>query len=103
MGQNDLTFWSMFANSLFNRHKNMFVFIFISQISYKQMESGTKVHTVAKHSTEVIKQTECFGFSNILCEHASLLQTPTPLSVKSNDSNKRPGVYQSFAVLSRPL
>ena len=38
MGQNDLTFWSMFANSLFNRQKNMFVFIFISQISYRQME-----------------------------------------------------------------
>ena len=40
MGQNNLTFWSMFANSLFNRQKNMFVFIFISQIhvSYKQME-----------------------------------------------------------------
>ena len=35
-------FWSMFASSLFNTcvqlPKNMFVFIFISQISYKQME-----------------------------------------------------------------
>ena len=38
MGQNNLTFCSMFANSLFNRQKNMFVFIFISQIIYKQME-----------------------------------------------------------------
>ena len=77
MGQNDLTCWSMFANSLFNRQKNMFVFIFISQISYKHgiysTQPGTKVHRIDKHVTDVIKQTECFGFSNILCEHSSLL------------------------------
>ena len=57
----------------------MFVFIFISQISYKQMEYtelfqlGTKVYTIAKHGTEVIKQTKYFGFSNILCEAPSFL------------------------------
>ena len=75
MGQNDLIFRSMFAYSLINRQKNMFVFIFISQISYGIYSSqpGTKVHTIAKHGTEVIKQTECFGFSKILCEHSSLL------------------------------
>ena len=36
-------------------------------------QAGTKVHTIAKHGTYVIKQTECFDFSNILCEHSSLL------------------------------
>ena len=52
MGENDL----MFANSLFSHQNNKFVFIFISQISYKQREfssePGTKVPTVAKHDTE---------------------------------------------------
>ena len=42
MGKNNLTFWSMFENSLFNRQKNMFVFIFISQISYNQMGHWVK-------------------------------------------------------------
>ena len=60
MGQNDLTFWRMFAKTLFNRQKNMFVFIFISQISYKQVEftvlNQEQVHTIAKHGTEVINR-----------------------------------------------
>ena len=69
----------MFANSLFNDQKNMLVFIFISQKSYIQMEFTVlneeqkfiqKLNMVLH---EVIKQTECFGFSNILCEHPSLL------------------------------
>ena len=38
MGQNDLAFWSMFADSSFKHQKRMFVFIFIRQISNKQME-----------------------------------------------------------------
>ena len=79
MGQNNLTFWSMFANSLFNRQKNMFCFHFYKPNKlYKQMEFTVlnpeqKVHTIAKHGTEVIKQEECFGFSSILCEHSSFL------------------------------
>ena len=81
MGKKDLTFCSMFANSLFDHQKNKFVFIFISQISYEQRESGTKVPTVAKHGTEVIKLTQCFGFSNILCEF-SLINAHTPLCEK---------------------
>ena len=76
MEKNDLTFCSMFPNSLFNRQKNKFVFIFISQISYNKgnllFSTGTKVPTVTKHGTGVIKQTECFDCSIILCEHSSL-------------------------------
>ena len=58
------------------KNKTSFFFISISQISYKQKEitvlNQEQVPKVAKHGTEVIKQTECFGCSNILCEHFSL-------------------------------
>ena len=35
MGKNDLTFFSMFANSLFNHQENKFVFIFIVVFIFK--------------------------------------------------------------------
>ena len=69
MGNSDLTFCSMFPHSLFNHKKNNLVVIFISQISYKQREHSsqleTKVPAEAKHGTEVVKQTECFGCSSL--------------------------------------
>ena len=52
-------------------------------------QPGTKVHRVAKHGTEVMKETYCFDCLNIY--FVSTL--PTLLPVKSNGSNKRMGVY----------
>ena len=51
MGENDLTFCSSFRNSLFNNLKKKFVKLIYSS------RPGTEVPRVAKHGTEVMKQT----------------------------------------------
>ena len=95
MGKNDLTFCSSFQNSLFNNLKKKFVLLFMSQICTRFIfifQPGTKLPRVARHGTEVMKQTQCFDCLNIY--FVSTLATLLPL--KSNGFNKCQGVYLNF-------